>query len=164
MRRLPIHFVRQRFVAASEDQIAEIECRFGVRLPDDYRRFLLTRGSMSEFLPPANSYVQIGPIDDVIPVNKAGDIQRRFPGALVIGSDGSREMLAYDFRQAKALWSCSTSPLRIGRTLSTKRLHWGRSWRSYQSEVGSSIRIRHSPTSAGPTLIPTVSITRVSPS
>ena len=76
-------------MAASEDQIAEIECRFGVRLPDDYRRFLLTRGSMSEFLPPADSYVQIGPIDDVIPVNKAGDIQRRFPGALVIGSDGA---------------------------------------------------------------------------
>jgi len=73
-----------------------------VRLPDDYRRFLLTRGSMSEFLPPADSYVQIGPIDDVIPVNKAGDIQRRFPGALVIGSDGSREMLAYDFRQCQS--------------------------------------------------------------
>jgi len=89
-------------MAASEDQIAEIECRFGVRLPDDYRRFLLTRGSMSEFLPPADSYVQIGPIDDVIPVNKAGDIQRRFPGALVIGSDGSREMLAYDFRQCQS--------------------------------------------------------------
>jgi len=50
----------------------------------------------------ANSYVQIGPIDDVIPVNKAGDIQRRFPGALVIGSDGSREMLAYDFRQGQS--------------------------------------------------------------
>jgi hypothetical protein len=102
MRWLPIHFVRQRIMAASEDQIAEIECRFGVRLPDDYRRFLLTRRSMSEFLPPADSYVQIGPIDDVIPVNKAGDIQRRFPGALVIGSDGSREMLAYDFRQCQS--------------------------------------------------------------
>jgi hypothetical protein len=97
-------------MAASEDQIAEIECRFGVRLPDDHRRFLLTRGSMSEFLPPANSYVQIGPIDDVIPVNKAGDIQRRFPGALVIGSDGSREMLATTFGRAKALWSAAPGP------------------------------------------------------
>ena len=103
MRRLPIHFVRQRFMAAaSEDQIAEIESRFGVRTPDDHRRVLLTRGSMSEFLPPANSYVQIGPMDDVVPVNKAGDIQTRFPGALVIGSDGSREMLAYDFRQGQS--------------------------------------------------------------
>jgi len=33
---------------------------------------------------------------------QAGDIQRRFPGALVIGSDGSREMLAYDFRQCQS--------------------------------------------------------------
>jgi hypothetical protein len=89
-------------MAASESQIAGIERRFGVRLPDDYRHFLLTRGSMSEFFPPANSYVEIGPVDDVIPVNEAGDIQRRFPGALVIGSDGSREMPAYDFRQGQS--------------------------------------------------------------
>jgi hypothetical protein len=66
-------------MVASESQTAEIERRFGVRLPDDYCRFLLTRGSMSEFLPPANSYGLIGPIDDVISVSEAGDIQRRFP-------------------------------------------------------------------------------------
>jgi len=42
------------------------------------------------------------PIDDVIPVNDACEIQRRFPGAIVIGSDGSREMLAYDFRQGQS--------------------------------------------------------------
>src|SRR5258707_12001568 len=88
-------------MAASESQIAEIERRFGVRLPDDYRHFLLTPGSMSEFFPPA-THVQIGPIDDVIPVNEAGDIQSRFPGALVIGGDGSREMLAYDFQQGQS--------------------------------------------------------------
>jgi len=41
-------------MAATESQIAEIERKFGVRLPDDYRGFLLTRGSMDEFLPPAN--------------------------------------------------------------------------------------------------------------
>jgi hypothetical protein len=60
---------------------------------------------------------------------------------------------------AKALWSCSTSPLRIGRTLSTKRLHWRRSWRGYQSEVGSSIGISHCPTLAalGPGCVKTQS-------
>jgi hypothetical protein len=41
-------------------------------------------------------------VDDVITVNEAGEIQRRFPRALVIGSDGSREMLAYDFRQGQS--------------------------------------------------------------
>jgi hypothetical protein len=46
------------FLAVS--QIAEIERRFGVRLPDDSCR-LLTRGSMSGLPPPANSYVQLVP-------------------------------------------------------------------------------------------------------
>jgi hypothetical protein len=89
-------------MAASETQIGEIERRFGVCLPDDYGRFLLTRGSMSEFLSSANCYLQIYPIGDVIPVNEAGEIERRFPGALVVGGDGGREMLAYDFRQGQS--------------------------------------------------------------
>jgi hypothetical protein len=86
-------------MAASEAQVAEVEHHFGVRFPDDYRRFLLTRGAMGEFLPPANPYVTIYPLEEIIPVNEAGSIQDRFPGAIVIGGDGSREMLTYHFRQ-----------------------------------------------------------------
>jgi hypothetical protein len=89
-------------MAASEDKIVEVERHFSVRFPEDYRRFLLTHGSMSQFLPPANSYLSLYPIEEVIPFNEAGDIQERFPGAIVIGGDGSREMLAYDFRHDQA--------------------------------------------------------------
>ncbi|MFE5594227.1 hypothetical protein [Streptomyces sp. NPDC056549] len=32
-------------------------------------------------------------------INEAGEFQKRFPGAVVIGGDGSRELLVYDFRQ-----------------------------------------------------------------
>lgn len=83
---------------ANEAQIAEVEQHFGVRFPDDYRHFLLTRGSMGEFIPPIGSYLQIEPIDTIIGLNEAGGIQDRFEGAIVIGGDGSREMLTYDFR------------------------------------------------------------------
>jgi hypothetical protein len=83
-------------------KIEEIERRLEVRLPNDYSRFLLTRGSMNERISPANCSLQIYPVDDVIPINEAGEIQDRFPGALVIGGDGSREMLAYDFRQSES--------------------------------------------------------------
>ncbi len=89
-------------MAATENQIAEIECRYGVRLPDDYRHFLRTRGSMSEFLRPAIAYLIIDPVDQVIPLNESAAIQERFPGGLVIGSDGSREMLTYDFREGRS--------------------------------------------------------------
>jgi hypothetical protein len=85
-------------MAASEAQIVEVERHFGVRLPDDYRHFMRTRGTMGEFLPPANSYVTIYPIEEIISVNESGFIRERFPGAMVIGGDGSREMLTYDFR------------------------------------------------------------------
>jgi hypothetical protein len=85
-------------MAASEAQIAEVERHFGVRFPDDYRHFLLTRGTMGGFLPPANAYVMIYPVEEITPVNEAGFIQDRFPRAIVIGGDGSREMLTYDFR------------------------------------------------------------------
>ena len=36
---------------------------------------------------------EIYPVDDVMPVNDAGEIQRRFPCALVIGGDGRREQI-----------------------------------------------------------------------
>src|SRR5262245_5015169 len=86
---------------ASEAKIAHVERHFGVRFPDDYRSFLLTRGGMSEFLSPANAYVEIYAIDELIPINEAAFVQQRFPRAIVIGGNGSREMLAYDFRSAE---------------------------------------------------------------
>jgi hypothetical protein len=86
-------------MGANEQDIAAVERRFGLRIPDDYRHFLLDRGSMDEFVTPADGYLKIDPIETVIGNNEAGGIQERFPGALVIGGDGSREMLTYDFRQ-----------------------------------------------------------------
>lgn len=87
-------------MVASEAQIAEAERHFGVRFPADYREFLLTRGKISEFLPPpARPFVTIDAIEEIVSLNAAGFIQERFPGAVVIGGDGSREMLTYDFRQ-----------------------------------------------------------------
>jgi hypothetical protein len=88
-------------MAASEAQIAEVERHFGVRLPNDYRHFVRTRGTMGEFLPPANPYVVIYPIDEVIPINETAFVRERFPSAMVIGGDGSRERLTYDFRNAQ---------------------------------------------------------------
>ncbi|WP_405927237.1 hypothetical protein [Streptomyces sp. NBC_00035] len=41
----------------------------------------------------------INDVAELVDVNEAGEFQQRFPASLVIGGDGSREMLAYDFRQ-----------------------------------------------------------------
>ncbi|WP_328942222.1 SMI1/KNR4 family protein [Streptomyces sp. NBC_00250] len=85
--------------SSDDDAITQVERHFGVRLPPDYRHFLSTQGSMSRFVPPADDFLMINDVTELIAVNEAGEFRRRFPGSLVIGGDGSREMLAYDFRQ-----------------------------------------------------------------
>ncbi|UYQ60100.1 SMI1/KNR4 family protein [Streptomyces peucetius] len=86
-------------MSSNEDQIAQVEHHFGVRFPQDYRDFLGTTGSLSQFVPPADDFLVIDALDELIGINDAGEFQKRFPGAVVIGGDGSRELLAYDFRQ-----------------------------------------------------------------
>lgn len=79
--------------------LAQAERHFGVRFPQDYRDFLATEGSMSRFVPPADDFLMITSVEELIPVNEAGEFQGRFPGGVVIGGDGGREFLTYDFRQ-----------------------------------------------------------------
>ena len=81
---------------ATEAQVSALEARFGYALPLDYRHFLTTQGSLREFI--GECFLDLMPVDQIVPINEAGEIQERFPGALVIGGDGSRELLTYDFR------------------------------------------------------------------
>ncbi|MFE6130968.1 SMI1/KNR4 family protein [Streptomyces sp. NPDC056437] len=86
-------------MSSNDDQIAQAEGHFGVRFPEDYRHFLAREGSMARFVPPADDFLMINALAELIEVNEAGDFQERFPRSVVIGGDGSREMLTYDFRQ-----------------------------------------------------------------
>ncbi|WP_406859067.1 SMI1/KNR4 family protein [Streptomyces sp. HUAS MG47] len=86
-------------MSPDDDQIAQVEHHFGVRFPQDYRNFLRTTGSLSQFVPPVDDFLVIDSPAEVIGNNEAGEFQKRFPGVVVIGGDGSRELLAYDFRQ-----------------------------------------------------------------
>ncbi|WP_327420517.1 SMI1/KNR4 family protein [Streptomyces sp. NBC_01230] len=86
-------------MSSNNDEITRAERHFGIRFPQDYRHFLATQGSMSRFVPPADDFLMINDFAELIDVDEAGEFQQRFPGSLVIGGDGSREMLTYDFRQ-----------------------------------------------------------------
>ncbi|MFF0479507.1 SMI1/KNR4 family protein [Streptomyces sp. NPDC004284] len=86
-------------MSSNDDRIVQVEHHFGVRFPQDHRDFLGTTGSLSRFVPPADDFLVIDALDELIGINEAGEIQKRFPGAVVIGGDGSRELLVYDFRQ-----------------------------------------------------------------
>ncbi|MFC5201803.1 SMI1/KNR4 family protein [Streptomyces kaempferi] len=86
-------------MSSFDDRILQVEHHFGVRFPQDYRDLLRTTGSLSRFVPPADDFLVIDALDELIGINEAGEFQKRLPGAVVIGGAGSRELLAYDFRQ-----------------------------------------------------------------
>ncbi|MEY9996397.1 hypothetical protein ABIE67_008429 [Streptomyces sp. V4I8] len=64
-------------MSSNDDQIAQAERHFGVRLPEDYRHFLANEASMARFVPPADDFLMINAIAEIIEVNEAGDFQER---------------------------------------------------------------------------------------
>lgn len=82
-----------------EGVLAEVERALGVQFPSDYRAFIASRGGVDEFVPPAGDFLSIYAQGRLIELNAAAEAAERFPGGVIIGGDGSREMLTYDFRQ-----------------------------------------------------------------
>ncbi|MFD8421660.1 SMI1/KNR4 family protein [Streptomyces sp. NPDC059466] len=80
---------------SSDDAITQAERRFQVRLPEDYRHFLVTDGTMARFVPPAGDFLVLHAAEELIEINEAGEFQDRFPGSVVIGGDGGRELLTF---------------------------------------------------------------------
>ncbi|MDX2642109.1 SMI1/KNR4 family protein [Streptomyces sp. PA03-1a] len=83
----------------SSAEIEQVERALGVALPEDYRTFLAVQGAVSRFFPPADDFLQLFPAGDLIGLNEAAELAARLPGAVIIGGDGSRELLVYDVRQ-----------------------------------------------------------------
>ncbi|GAA2817978.1 SMI1/KNR4 family protein [Nonomuraea rubra] len=82
-----------------EAQIQDVEQQLGVQFPDDYRGFLITEGAAGRLVESVEGYLMLQPLGELVASNAAGEIQTRFPGAVAIGGDGSRELLVYDFRK-----------------------------------------------------------------
>ncbi|WP_262283438.1 SMI1/KNR4 family protein [Micromonospora sp. MA102] len=82
-----------------EKALAEVERALGVRFPSDYRTFIVSSGGVDEFVGPAGDFLSIYAPDRLIEMNEAADAAERFPGGVIIGGDGGREMLTYDFRR-----------------------------------------------------------------
>jgi hypothetical protein len=82
-----------------EAQLAEVEQRFSVRLPEDYRQFILQTDVLEELESAAGSYLVLYPPTELADLDEAGEYQQRFPGGVAVGGDGGREVLFYDFRQ-----------------------------------------------------------------
>ena len=73
--------------SADEKEIMEVENRIGVKLPIQYKEFMLysngAEGELGE-----NSYLVIWPIEEIISLNEAYSVNQYTPGILYFGSDG----------------------------------------------------------------------------
>ncbi|WP_277213363.1 SMI1/KNR4 family protein [Isoptericola croceus] len=88
----------------SEARIDAAQQVLGFDLPQDYRDFLLTQNGR-EWWTDSGEFVQLYPLDILLELSETiatdGGLRTTHPGLVVIGGDGSREVLAYDTRRAR---------------------------------------------------------------
>ena len=80
------------------DQLWQIENELGVRLPVEYRQGLAADCRVVVAGPQPGDEVWLFSVSELSDVNAAADLPDRLPGLIIIGTDGSREMLALDGR------------------------------------------------------------------
>jgi hypothetical protein len=86
--------------AAARD-IFDFEKTSGIRLPDDYARFLQIANGGEGFIG-SNAYVMLWKVDELKRLNEAYEAQKYAPGLLLFGPDGGGEAFAFDMRSEPA--------------------------------------------------------------
>jgi cell wall assembly regulator SMI1 len=80
----------------TESDIRRIETDFDVKLPDDYKEFLLwSNGGEGQI---GGLYLSIWPIERLRELNEGYAINHYLPGILGIGSDGGGKCYGLDYR------------------------------------------------------------------
>lgn len=78
--------------------LARIEREFGVHLPAQYWNGLAADAQIVVAGPHAGDEIWLFPVAELPDVNAAANLPQRLPGLIIIGTDGSREMVALDGR------------------------------------------------------------------
>jgi len=78
--------------------LALLERDLGVRLPEEYRNGLAADTRRVLAGPGAGKEIWLYPVQALPGINAAAELPGRLPGLVIIGTDGSREMLALDRR------------------------------------------------------------------
>ena len=78
--------------------LAQIENELGVRLPAEYWDGLAADARVVVAGPQEGEEVWLFPVAELSDINAAANLPDRLPGLIIIGTDGSREMLALDGR------------------------------------------------------------------
>jgi len=78
--------------------LAQLERDLGVRLPAEYWNGLAAHERLLLAGPGEGEEIWLFPVPELPGINAAAQLPSRLPGLVIIGTDGSREMLALDGR------------------------------------------------------------------
>lgn len=80
-----------------DEAIRKFEKLSGLTLPVDYAVFIKESNGGEGFVGP-NAYLILWPVEQLLELNKAYQVQECAPGLLFFGSDGGGEAFAFDTR------------------------------------------------------------------
>lgn len=83
---------------APKHLIEDMELKFRIKFPEDYKEFLAISNGVSGFV--GQSYLIIWPLEDLEEINQLASINEFAPGLILFGSNGGGESYAFDARQA----------------------------------------------------------------
>ncbi|MEU6341713.1 hypothetical protein ABZ883_12295 [Streptomyces sp. NPDC046977] len=86
-------------MASSLEAIGGVEQKLGIHFPQDYRGFVAEEPVETGRWSSTGDCIILNPVDELPGINEAAELATRLPGAVIIGGDGSRELLVYDFRR-----------------------------------------------------------------
>jgi hypothetical protein len=75
------------------ESIVEFEARSGIRLPNEYKTFLLRSNGGEGFV--GEAYVMLSPLEDLLEMNAGYEVEINAPGLFLFGSDGGGEAFAF---------------------------------------------------------------------
>lgn len=82
---------------ATAAAVEETERQLGVKLPLEYVEFLKRLNGGEGFIG-KSAYVILWPVDEIVSMNQAYEVQKYAPGLLIFGSDGGGEAFGFDAR------------------------------------------------------------------
>jgi hypothetical protein len=87
----------QKNLPATSDEIVKAENELGLKLPEQYREFLLWANGGEGFIGP-NFYAMLWQVGDLCRFNLEYEVERNSPGLILFGSNGGGEGFAFDLR------------------------------------------------------------------
>lgn len=84
---------------ASEESIKQVQSLIRIELPKDYVQFIARSNGAKGFI--GSSYIDLWPIESILPLSKSYHVDEHAPGIILFGTDGGGQAFGFDVRSDK---------------------------------------------------------------